>query len=159
MKLKKLLLEGLLDISKQMVSLNFGPLQKKFFQWKLKKSKIIKVESYKSNPEIKQKVEAFLKTYKPKLKGCYDTAYRLTNFDTDFLYVEGEIGFHGIPIDHAWNKYKDVYIDITAEVLFNGKMGDEYMKIIELDYLKLNQCALKSGVTGPQLGYAYENHF
>ena len=65
---------------------------------------------------------------RPKAKCCYENAYhlasRMHNTGKEILYCEGYMVFHGLPIEHAFNKVNGLYVDITAELV----LGDDVTK-------------------------------
>lgn len=52
-----------------------------------------------------------------KQKECYANALHVAERCSELgvEYCEGWIFYHGIPIDHAFNKIGDIYFDVTAE--------------------------------------------
>jgi len=65
------------------------------------------------------------------------------------MYVEGEISYHRVPIEHAWNKIDDKYFDITKDILFSTNSDyAEYVKIIELDVMELLSFMNETGTYG-----------
>lgn len=60
-------------------------------------------------------IELIRRTVRPVVKGCYRNAHLLTLLFPDRVqYVEGKTNAF-IPIDHAFNRVGDKYIDITFE--------------------------------------------
>lgn len=124
----------LIEYMKQIAGMTQGR-QHEFFQWKVDSAKLlmhVKTDEIRNQyPEI----DAYLNDARPKVvqKECYKNAGQLTQAIEGVSYVEGEISYHGIPIEHAWNKIDGKYFDITKDVLF-PKNSDyaEYVAIIEL---------------------------
>lgn len=62
-----------------------------------------------------REIELIRRTVCPVVKGCYKNAHLLTlRFPDRVQYVEGKTNAM-IPIDHAFNRVGDKYIDITFE--------------------------------------------
>lgn len=62
-----------------------------------------------------REIELIRRTVRPVVKGCYKNAHLLTLLFPDRVqYVEGKTNAF-IPIDHAFNRVGDKYIDITFE--------------------------------------------
>lgn len=62
-----------------------------------------------------REIELIRRTVRPVVKGCYRNAHLLTLLFPDRVqYVEGKTNAF-IPIDHAFNRVGDKYIDITFE--------------------------------------------
>jgi len=124
----------LITYIKQITKFSQGQ-QHDFWQWKLDHAKLL---THVKTDEIRKQypeIDKYLKGARPKVvqKECYKNAGQLATTVPGVSYVEGEISYHGIPIEHAWNKIEDKYFDITKDILF-GKNSDyaEYVKIIEL---------------------------
>lgn len=62
-----------------------------------------------------REIELIRRTVRPVVKGCYKNAHLLTLLFPDRVqYVEGKTNVF-IPIDHAFNRVGNKYIDITFE--------------------------------------------
>lgn len=62
-----------------------------------------------------REIELIRRVVRPEVKGCYRNAHLLTLLFPDRVrYVEGKT-HTVIPIDHAFNRVGDKYIDITFE--------------------------------------------
>ena len=130
----------LINYFKQISGITQGR-QKDFWDWKVENAKLlnhVKTDDIrKQYPEI----DSYLKRNKTSvnLKECYRNAGKLCMGVEGVNYVEGEISYHGVPIEHAWNSINGQYFDITKDILFSTNSDySEYVKIIELnrkDYL------------------------
>jgi len=102
--------------------------QRQMYEKMLSDSKIIRctsIYSIFSEDEIRKiKMEIH-----PRQKECYKNSYLLTECDIpDIMYCEGYMSCMGIPIEHAFNKVGDKYIDITAELALHRDIdNDEYV--------------------------------
>ena len=52
---------------------------------------------------------------KPKEKCCYEDAFHTADCIPDVKYCEGYMIVYGLPIEHAFNRVGDYYIDVTRE--------------------------------------------
>lgn len=131
---------------KNIISVCSG-LQKSIYEQMLKDLKHIHVSSIHEvfTPE---EITYIKKCIKPVMKECYVNAYRLSEFMTGVDYCEGQLMCCGIPIDHAFNKYKGKYIDITIEIALNSKIDDEYILFKEYPYHKMISIVLDNGYYG-----------
>lgn len=70
-------------------------------------------------------------SYLFKEKECYKNSLIICNLFPEVLYVEGQVIFEDFPIgiEHAWNKYNDLYFDVTYQ-LFCDKPR-KYYPIVE----------------------------
>lgn len=72
--------------------------------------------------QIKQRV-------RPKQNECYSNAFHFCTQSGisghELKYVEGYTTVAGIPIEHAWNKVDDKYIDITLELVLKKNVSEE----------------------------------
>jgi hypothetical protein len=78
-------------------------------------------------------------------KQCFDNAYHYldalpTNI-TDCKYVIGFMLFRGIPVEHAWVKVGDQYLDPTL----TSNADHEYFSLAELDFMELIDVAAMCG--------------
>jgi len=143
---------------KNLIKLNLGEAQLNFYKWKLKSYKSVKIVSYKSDPQLKILIDKHLIRNKINLKDCYTNSFDCANKVQGVSYIEGEFLVHGVPIEHAWNKYKNIYFDLTSEVLLNDIKKSEYVKYIELDTKNLMKYALKLGYKGPFISEYYDEN-
>jgi len=96
-------------------------------------------------------IAAYLKKNRKNItmKQCYKNAAQMSIYCENVKYVEGEISYHGVPIEHAWNKVDDKYFDITKDILFPTNSDySEYVKIIELDSMELMRFMNETGTYG-----------
>lgn len=86
---------------------------------------------------------------KPKQKECYRNAHLLCEaFPERIMYCEGKVNVP-IPIDHAFNKVGDAYIDITFEFALNENPSIyEYVTFGEYDAKTIRKAVLKTGYYG-----------
>ena len=87
----------------------------------------------------------------PKVKECYKNSYMLQiNCDIpDIVYCEGYTSYMGIPIEHAFNKIGDKYIDITAELALKRDVrDDEYVLLGEFTKEDVYNVINKTGYYG-----------
>lgn len=86
---------------------------------------------------------------KPKRKECYRNAHLLCEaFPDRIMYCEGRVNVP-IPIDHAFNKVNDSYIDITFEFALNDDPSMyEYVTFGEYDARIIERVSMKTGYYG-----------
>lgn len=153
----KFLHENIKSYLTSLVSLDFNPKQNEFFKFELANAKTVKIQSYKSDPKLEAEINAFLKQYKPKQKGCFETAAKCTVYSyTDIEYVEGFVSYMGLPIEHAFNCWNGIYFDLTSEILFDSKMGDEHVQIIKIDRHLLSKYMASTGYYGDMIANYYK---
>ena len=71
-----------------------------------------------------------------------------TGFD-NILYCEGFMSTFGIPIEHAFNKVGDVYVDITKELALKESPSDtEYIVLGEYNSIDALQAMAVEGYYG-----------
>lgn len=106
--------------------------------------------------------------YKTQQKRCYRNAAELVervewmagHFDPDVpetKYVEGFAYCHGLlPIEHAFVKVGDLYVDPTFErALHLDVRNEHYVSCIELDPLTMAEYQLETGYYGELYQYAW----
>ena len=135
--------------------------QRKFYEQQLKDLKDVRVVPLRevfSAEEIKR-----IKKYvQPKPKMCYRNAHRLCEVfpEKGIEYVEGYTTiFDGtFPIEHAWNKVGDKYVDITFELALKNDVTKEiYMSLGVYSWRTLLQTSLATGCYGDIYRTTYIN--
>ena len=93
---------------------------------------------------------------KPKPKECYRNSHLLCEaFPERILYCEGKTNVP-IPIDHAFNKVGDAYIDITFELaLHENPSIYEYVTFGEYDAKTIRKVVLETGYYGEIYKWLY----
>jgi hypothetical protein len=128
--------------------------QGKFYKKILIKSKDVKIQSYKSNIELETIIKNFLKRFEPKIKECYETAFQCSFRCPEIEYVEGYADL-SIPLAHAWNYYKGIHFDLTAELALGRESDNNYLQLIKLDNEELLEAALKTKRKGEFVTYFF----
>ena len=132
---KALLESHLINYFKQVADMVKGNPQGEFWQWKVDHAHEVQMtptaEIRKQYPDINRYLSHT--HVDVNLKECYGNSGKLALYCDNVEYVEGEISYMGVPIEHAWNKIDGKYFDITKDTLFaNEKAYDEYVAVIEL---------------------------
>lgn len=93
---------------------------------------------------------------KPRPKQCYRNSHLLCEaFPERILYCEGKTNVP-IPIDHAFNKVGDAYIDITFEFAFHENPSIyEYVTFGEYDAKTIRKAVLETGYYGEIYKWLY----
>lgn len=104
-----------------------------------------------------REIELIRRVVRPEVKGCYRNAHLLTLLFPDRVrYVEGKT-HTVIPIDHAFNRVGDKYIDITFE--FALELLDltqyEYVAFGEYPAGVIEEIANKTGYYGDIYRFCY----
>lgn len=133
---------------KQMNDMYAQTKEKDFWEWQMQVVKPVKCVSYKSIPELSEKVDSFLEGFTIKKKECYTNAVHLTWEFPEIEYVEG-IANLIIPLDHAWNCYKGKYFDLTAEILLGKDVTKiDYAQVVKLSLGLVSKYVTKTRVYG-----------
>lgn len=125
--------------------------QQKYYQDLLKVVEPVKMVSIKKvfSPDEIAKIKRLVR---PKKKMCYRNAHLLTCLFPDKVkYVDGRVAVWntGFPIDHAFNKVGDKYIDITSEMVWGEDVSKyDYIKFGEYDVNQLDYVTEKTGYYG-----------
>lgn len=132
----------------QMAELMASMQDNDFYTWQMQVAKPVKCVSYKSIPELSEKVDSFLEGFTIKKKECYTNAVHLTWEFPEIEYVEG-IANLIIPLDHAWNCYKGKYFDLTAEILLGKDVTKiDYAQVVKLSLGLVSKYVTKTRVYG-----------
>lgn len=97
-----------------------------------------------------EEIRMIKRVVRPKKKMCYMNSHKLTDLFPDKVrYVEGRFSFIGIPIDHAFNRVGDKYIDITVELALKEDVSEhEYIAYAEYDSDEIYEAAIETGYYG-----------
>lgn len=138
-----------------MLELPLHEKQKEYLQDLLKAAKPVKVVRAADVLEDYE-LEYIRHVIKPKPKECYRNSYLLCDaFPERILYCEGRTNVP-IPIDHAFNKVGDAYIDITFEfALHETPSMYEYVTFGEYDAKTIRKVVLKTGTYGGIYNWLY----
>ena len=125
--------------------------QKDFYLSQLSDAKQVEVVSIYDVFD-KYEIEEIKYVVNPEKKMCYRNAHLLTCLFPDKVkYVDGMVAVWntGFPIDHAFNKVGDKYIDITFEmVLCEDVSKYDYIKFGEYDIDQVENVSEKTGCYG-----------
>ena len=161
MNLKKIIREELIKESgvenylQSIASITSGN-QKKYYQWILDNLEKVPVVSYRSNEELKEKVDRFVKKMRRfgdfcEKKGCFDTAYNTAMYVPGVHYIEGYVQSM-IPLVHAWNYLPEegIYFDLINDIAWKEEDShfNEYYKVIDLDKNGVLKWSSKTGYGG-----------
>lgn len=129
--------------------------QKRYYQELLKSAKPVKIVLAADVLEDYE-LEYIQHVLKPQPKECYRNAHLLCEaFPDRFQYCEGKANVL-IPIDHAFNKVGDVYIDITFEfALHENPTEYEYVSFGEYDAKTIRKAVLQTGYYGEVYRWLY----
>lgn len=138
-----------------MLELPLHDRQKKYYQDLLKAANPVKVVRAADVLEDYE-LEYIRHVIKPKPKECYRNSHLLCEaFPDRFQYCEGKANVP-IPIDHAFNKVGDVYIDITFEfALHEDPTEYEYVSFGEYDAKTISKAAVQTGYYGQVYRWLY----
>lgn len=129
--------------------------QKTYFQDLLKAAKPVKIVRA-ADVLNDYELEYIQHVLKPQPKKCYRNANLLCEaFPDRFQYCEGKVNVP-IPIDHAFNKVGDAYIDITFEfALHENPSIYEYVTFGEYGAKTIRKAVLETGYYGGIYDWLY----
>lgn len=139
------------------IASNSDGFQKEFYEKMVKDAKLIKITPL-NEVFTEDEIKKIKQRVRPKKKECYSNAYHMcseTGFD-NILYCEGFMSVYGIPIEHAFNKVGDVYVDVTKELALNeSPLDTEYIVLGEYNSVD----ALRAMAVGGCYGNVYRQMF
>lgn len=102
-------------------------------------------------------IKSIKQLLKPQIKQCYRNSEMLCElFPNRVKYVEG-YGYSIFPIEHAFNRIGDKYIDITWELaLHEDVTKKQYVSLIEADRNEVVKAMLDTGEYGGYYLYKYK---
>ena len=125
--------------------------QKEYFRGLLNAAKPVEVVSIK-DVFTKEEIKMIKRLVSPKKKMCYRNSHLLTLlFPDKAKYVEGRFScsFIGLPIDHAFNRVGDKYVDVTVELALKEDVTEhEYIEFAEYDAEQIESAAYETGYYG-----------
>ena len=125
--------------------------QKKYYKDLLDAAEPVKMVSIK-DVFSREEIYMIKRLVRPKKRMCYRNAHLLTTLFPDKVkYVDGRVSvtYIGIPIDHAFNRVGDKYVDITFEMVWDEDVTQyEYIKFGEYDFEQVEEIAEQSGIWG-----------
>lgn len=138
-----------------MLELPLHERQKAYFQDLLNAAKPVKIVPAADVLEDYE-LDYIRHVIKPKPKECYRNSHLLCEaFPERILYCEGKTNVP-IPIDHAFNKVGDAYIDITFEfALHENPSIYEYVTFGEYDAKTIRKAVLETGYYGEIYKWLY----
>lgn len=138
-----------------MLELPLHERQKAYFQDLLNAAKPVKIVPAADVLEDYE-LDYIRHVIKPKPKECYRNSHLLCEaFPERILYCEGKTNVP-IPIDHAFNKVGDAYIDITFEfALHENPSIYEYVTFGEYDAKTIRKAVLETGYYGEIYRWLY----
>ena len=112
---------------------------------------VVSIKEVFTEDEIK-KIKKYVR---PKVNMCYKNSHYLTCLFPDKVrYVEGRFSRYGIPIDHAFNRVGDKYVDITAELALKENVSEsEYIAYAEYEQQQILDAAYATGYYGCYYNY------
>lgn len=128
--------------------LDLNPRQHKYFTDTIDVAKRVEVVPV-SEVFNEREIELIRRIVRPEKQACYKNAHLLTLLFSDRVqYCEGKT-LAIIPIDHAFNRVGDKYVDITFEfALKDDPTGYEYVVFGEYDLDTINRISDKTGYYG-----------
>lgn len=132
-----------------MVEFPLHEKQKEYFQDLLKAAKPVEVVRAADVLEDYE-LEYIRHVLKPQPKECYRNSHLLCEaFPDRFKYCEGKV-LAFFPIEHAFNRIGDKYVDITFEFALNDTelLQHEYVVFGEYDLQTINRVTEKTGYYG-----------
>ena len=159
----------IIDELRDRASLDWNPEQKAWFDQQAKDARPVQCVRMRDAFTPEQLQFLFKNTgYKTQQKMCYRNAAELvewaewmaTHFDSgipEIKYVEGYTDCYGLlPIEHAFVKIGDKYIDPTFERALHLDVRKEmYVSCIELDSETMAKYQLETGYYGELYAYDY----
>lgn len=130
-----------------MLQLGLHPRQQKYFEELLKVAK--PVECVSINEVFTQfEIEKIKYIINPAKQQCYKNSHLLVElFPERVKYVEGKVNVF-LPIDHAFNRVGDKYVDITFELALSDRDKYEYVSFAEYDIDIIQDLAHETGYYG-----------
>lgn len=117
--------------------------QKDFFIQMLADLKEVKISPL-SSVFTKDEIREIKESIDPQAKECYKNSFELARLfnDRGVQYVEGYATCieGALPIEHAWNKVGDSYVDITFEMALNEKPWENKEVYMTLGTYTYDEC-------------------
>ena len=134
---------------KSFLSLPLNDKQKAFYEKECEDARVVHVLPIEQVFSAKE-ISKIKKEIKPKKKECYRNATALCSLfpEREIKYVEGFFTCCGLPIEHAFNKVGDKYVDITSSLLLGFTGEEEYVALGEWSSDEVWEVLAKTGYYG-----------
>lgn len=152
-------------------NLNVGEAEKHFMTQRLKDARPVECVRMQDVFNAEQ-MDYLRQYYRTRQRMCYKNASELLRliaepggaywlFPEPAWYVEGFVYSNGLfPIDHAFVKYGDKYIDPTFErALKRDPRKETYVSLIEIEPVELYRMQFETGYYGEMYRYSYFKRF
>lgn len=139
----------ILNFLKNLAKITDG-YQKEYYENIVADVRIVKCTSM-YNIFTSEEIDNIKRLVNPKVKECYRNSFLLSSKCgiPDIYYCEGYTTYKGIPIEHAFNRVGDKYIDITAELVLERDVeNDEYVVLGDYDASKVIDVMSETGYYG-----------
>lgn len=137
----------ILEYLKQLAGMSWEPNQKKFYSERASMAREVSCVQLEEafSPEVMERLRS---SYRAEKKMCYKNASDLVMMlgDTENVrYVEGYASSFGIPIEHAFVRVGDRYVDPTFELALGQDVrGVAYVSCYEFEPVKMAKYLLKT---------------
>ena len=139
----------IISVWESFLQLSLGEKQKSFYEKMISDAQVVHMTPIK---EVfsKEEISQIKKCVKPKKKECYKNATSLCALfpEKEIKYVEGFFTCYGFPLEHAFNKVGDKYVDITGSLLLSVSEDEEYVALGEWTEKEVWEVLLKTGCYG-----------
>lgn len=135
---------------RKMYNIVRGSIQESYYQRMLNDAKPIEITPL-SEVLTTEQIAVIRSAVNPKPKECFKNATLLCNcLGKDCKYIEGKMTICGtIPVEHAWNKIGDKYVDITMELALDRNPKEEkYVALGEYDINDVMDVCVEQGYYG-----------
>ena len=134
---------------------NMSGVQQELYQQKVKDAESVDIVPL-SEVFTPEEIADIKKRVHPQPKMCYENAWKLCDrFEYEgnhkIEYCEGYLNMRGFPIDHAFNKVDDKYVDITIELALGRNVaeeGDTYITLGTYNTDEVRKILLQNGFYG-----------
>ena len=154
--------QGIIEMLKFFAQ-NTSGVQQELFKQKVKDADSVDVVPL-SEVFTEEEIKEIKKRIHPQPKCCYENAWKLCDrFEYegkhDIKYCEGYLNMKGLPIEHAFNKVDDKYVDITIELALNRKIEDTYITIGEFDTDNVREILIQNEFYGDIYNTIFLNRY
>lgn len=112
-----------------------------FTEWRASRQQAVVMRPFMAIEGLGPIVDEYLSRYEPRRNQCFDNAIILARHHPEVLFVVGRTS--NVQSEHAWNSFRGIHFDITAEVPYFGRFEyGKYTQIAALNFEEARRAAV-----------------
>ncbi len=133
----------------QVLKKHLAILSHPYLKWEGEIAESVIVQQVDNVPDLSMMLNNnYFNRFEPELRACYYNAYTVTMHCPRVKYVEGYYMMPNLllPLEHAWNEWRGVQFDVTAEIRSNSHFF--YLQLVKLSKEQMREFNRITGEEG-----------